>query len=398
MHPVLRRSIRSRVPLKYVGRYSNGVGTSAPYLIDSLNKVGGGAVLEVRSALSIAPSSVGGESAKLTAVDYSSEGVQESSFLAPGAQYIPTLYNTSMPQLQGSPNIMVDTGDPANIFATRAATSSEVGLALLSGGSVASGDFVETQAPRTSDFTTGSVLSTATAYVPFAFNANAGTVNFSIPILPPTGSGLSADPSNSLNPWWNIPLSTTSTYDSTADDVVIDLNNSTLFGSSSPFVSGGSPAYVMVVNSERIKGPDRSSGPAQSVTSSGGSSPVQYPLVAYTRVPYGSTIGVNQYAIEYLHPYSNGSYGPRIHLGALANWPNSLASSDPAATTILLAFNGQNNVIWTNSLPTPANITASYSSGDSMRVVVGLRVFDTSSQDARSISMTAIDRVGNGTR
>jgi prepilin-type N-terminal cleavage/methylation domain-containing protein len=430
----------------YVGEYSNATGTTAYLLTDTVNKVNGSPVLQVRSAFSILPSSVGGENAKVQASDDSANGAQFSSYLLPGAQYVPSLYNMTYGQIQGVPNIVVDPAPTTlnnNVYGTRIATVADA----AANSSISQGDMVQVVYTKGASISSGTVVYDITqgiaigsiGSIPFSYNSNSGSINFSTQVSPPANTSFSADPTNSLNPWWAITLSSLNTYDTVTGEVVIDLfssapngsssltsymNAATLFGTGNPITSNFganasastlSPPYQMVVGSERIKGPDRSANGISNSVSTGATgygtttpNVVQYPLIPYTRVPYGTPVGINQYSIEYLHPFVNNSgaivYAPRIHLGAYSDWQSHMSMSDPANFTVMLAFGAQNNIAWvtpsanSGSLPSPAVVTATYSSGANFEVTVGLRVYDITSQLATTLSVAQTASVGNGTR
>ena len=212
---------------------------------------------------------------------------------------------------------------------------------------------------------------------------------------------------------------TADAYDSVTQDVVLKLDDTTVF-SPNPFypstTSTGkwvTPMMNVVVNSERVRGPDQTQSP--STISSANA--MNLPLVSYTRVPFGNTIGKNQYSIEYRHPVTPKSSGapafsPWIHLGQLSAWQTLLQLGQSsavsgefcAASTIMVAYNVQNNTqtivpsSQPNGLPTPATISVSYATSSTMRVTLGLRVYDTFSGTASFHSVSNDVPVGNGIR
>jgi hypothetical protein len=355
-------------------------------------------------------------------VDDVSNGVQATGNNVQSSQYIPSVYATSQQQVQGTP-ILTFTGDNGP-YMTKTATTSDVGTALVytgtsiaNGKSIATGDLVEyvasdaTQAP-VYDVSQNSAVSGAQNYVACSFNATSGQINFAVAARPSSTDTANADPSNSLNTWWAARLQNVDT----TGETYLDLGDPNVYVST-PLANNVSPLLSVVVNSERVRGPDRSAGPAKYFVTNPTDAPVTFPLVSYTRVPLGTPIGVNQYSIVYYNktqftPTSGPSAGTpvtvanaRLFFGPDTEWASTLTNAGTtmnAQNTILVSYNVQNNVLTSTSggtaTPTPASVSASYATSNQMQVVAGLRVYDTVSNVATFLTSTTVVPVGNGTR
>jgi len=434
-----------------MGEDTNATGETQPFDFDTTHPIvppsasgtGGVVALKIRSLLTILPAGYTGEGAKSPAADDVSQGAQQTSNLTPGLQYIPTSYTLSHGQVQGTPNIVItaDAASPAVLgqyatYVTSTATASDVGQALAgTTATVANGDLMEYIGDANNnpagaavyDVTQGRAIQGQYNYVAFSYNSLSGKISFSNTAVPALNSASvlsgNADPTNfyngtNYNLWWATDISASAIYseiyDGVTQDVVLPLDDPKLF-SPNPFypstTSTGkwvTPMMNVVVNSERVRGPDQTQSPS-TLTSANA---MNLPLVSYTRVPFGTTIGKNQYSIEYRHPVTPASSGapafsPWIHLGQITAWQTLLqlgqssAASGQfcAASTIMVAYNVQNNTqTMANGLPTPASISVSYATSNTMRVTLGLRVYDTFSGTARFHSVSSDVPVGNGIR
>ncbi|MDR3710014.1 MAG: prepilin-type N-terminal cleavage/methylation domain-containing protein [Capsulimonadaceae bacterium] len=440
----------------WLGKNSNAV-SSTPFTYDTLHLVNGLAAIKLRGLTTILPAGQTGEGSQTLAADDTSQGAQQNGTSDPNQQYIPTSYTLGSGQIQGTPIISV-VGDPVTTstsgttgttYVTGLADTASVGKSLVnSSGTVAATDIVEyigATPPLPSDSSTLAVYdvtqsrqivsTTAEPFVYLAFNRTSGKVSFSVPAVPgakvAAANGGNADPNNTANgtyynTWWYTSLNPSAVptdVDSVTGDLVVILDDNTQFPGNPLYQGGTSPIKPpprVVVNSENVRGPDRT----KAVTSDVAQDAINLPLVTYARVPFGSAIGPNQYSIEYRHPITSTSpttYQTWIHLGDYGSsntsdpsWANFIntgiaaASSNrlAAANTILVSYNVQNNTLngamsagsVHATVSTPANVTASYATSSMMQVTLGFRVYDAFSGTASFLTTSTDAPVGNGTR
>jgi prepilin-type N-terminal cleavage/methylation domain-containing protein len=389
-----------------VGKYTNAANSpnSSDFMMDTTNLEGGKPVLRIRPTFLIAPGGVTNEAAQAQVTDYASQGVQATGNSVQQINYIPSVYATSQQQLQGAPSFGIDAGSNGK-FTTRQAEQSDITatIALANGGTVALGDLIELDATSAVvyDITQKSEVTSATSYVAASFNSTSGQLSFAVPAMPPTTSTTcNADTGNSMNTWWCARLEA---VDPTGE-MYLDLGDTSVF-TGSPLAKAVTPPFTVVVNSERVRGPDRTSGPAK-YAQTPSTNPISYPLVSYTRVPLGTPVGPNQYSIMYYYNPSGGTTpSARILLGPQTEWSSMLTQGGTTLTaqnTILVSYNVQNNsqpgTSGVTQGPSAATITASYASANTMQITAGIRVYDPVSRLATFITNSETATVGNGTR
>ena len=302
------------------------------------------------------------------------------------ANYLPTVYKTSQGQIQGYPTVTITAG--ANIFTTSKALAADVGTTtLVNGSTVASADLVEygpaTLPTAVYDITQASAVTGKTAYVAVAYDPGTGSFNFAVQATPPVSSAATADSSNPRNAYWaGVPSPLVSSIPSS--NLILDLAAMP----SSPLGAGLTPAAQIVVNSEQVRGPDKTPGPtALQPAAVSGVVPAQYSLVPYARVSDPGQVGVNQYAIN----YATGE----LILAPASAWGTDLASPDPQKNTVLVSYKVQNNSNGSPSLG-PATVTVSYSSSSLVTISMGVRVYDTATKIAAFFNQTNTVAIGSG--
>jgi hypothetical protein len=167
------------------------------------------------------------------------------------------------------------------------------------------------------------------------------------------------------------------------------------------------PNARVVVNSERVYGPEQDSGPGSTGTFTAGIiNPTQMQLVLYHRIAFNpgtiSSIGADEYMVD----YDNGI----VYLGTAGNGsiPGNINIGDPSAVvppqrrTVMVAFNWQNNAGSTTAAgvttTTGASARASYETGSKIAVSIGIRLFDPQTAHPTYYSLTNAVIVGNAAR
>ncbi len=314
-------------------------------------------------------------------------------------------------------------------------------------------------------------------YIVLSASNGGGTLNFSTPDLPlnamPVAGGAvslkttgtttttntdavagDADPNNTANPFWYVQFNSSysgtsygtsgepilqihlkpqpqlANYMTSADQVLLPnpplsasnyLPNiaTTSFGPTATYAANGSyPSSNgrVAVNTERVYGPDETSGVVATTVPST-AVPANYPVVLYRRIPYISggegSIGANQYMIDYDHGI--------IYLGAPKTAGGSIdttqSAANPAASTVLVAFSYQNNAFIPLNQPgstgtayeiNPAlladggiradTVRATYQTNSRIEVAVGVRLYDAQSNSPTYFSLANAVTVGNANR
>jgi prepilin-type N-terminal cleavage/methylation domain-containing protein len=363
----------------------------------------------IRTSVSFEPAAVSGDSLNPIATSDVSQGYGTSPVDAV-SPYIPTQYQASYGQWQGGPNVVVTgiASDSTTYTYSTFVYNPLPGAAAL----YPAGDLIETcNGTPVYDVSQGAKIGTPANYVAMSVLGDPGVVNFALPSLPVSGDTAvvtgantagDADPSNASNPYYYI------TFGAGAADLNVHLENENISSDPdllpdtnladvklTPAVANDIPNGRIVVNSERVLGPDETAGVSE-FGAPIGAKPINYQLVPYTRVALGTPIHANQYTID----YDTGV----VDLGVPGQTINT---SDPSAArrTALIAFSYQNDDD-IDFDPTSGNITgvtpdtvrASYQTGSRIQVSIGVRIYDPSNRQPSYFSMTSAADVNNASR
>jgi prepilin-type N-terminal cleavage/methylation domain-containing protein len=391
----------------------------------------------LRTSVNFEPAAVSGDSLNATATSDVSQGygTAPSDAISP---YIPTQYKGSYGQWVGGPNVVVTGTNPTSgqpvSYSTYAYSQ---GTGAIPAG-YHNGDLIEnSNGGDVFDLTTGLPLNAATQWVNMSVNGDPGLVNFAIPDLPQPAQAAvtndtdtvgTADPNNNpANPYYYITFgpgdpaaaaSPTQSLQINLEDQGINadpdlLPNTNLTAVGDP-VAAPASSYIpngrVVVNSERVYGPDETPGPASNesnLVNPPTTGPIAYQLVPYMRIPFGSTIGPNQYTIN----YDTGIIylGPPSVTTSTQTTPGNINVSDqfPQRRTVLVAFSYQNDdEINFAAAPnaeivtaeTPDTVKASYQTGSRIQVSIGIRLYDASNSRPVYFSLSNGVDVDNASR
>jgi prepilin-type N-terminal cleavage/methylation domain-containing protein len=308
--------------------------------------------------------------------------------------YVPSQYSAEYGNWQGTPSVTIakagTTGTvyyQTGIFPASSTTTYTLGLPNYSSGqtNVLPGDLVlyELNANGTAgappdydyDITAGAPVVPSGAAVPPTYDAlmldeTTGAVSFAIPALPPLLNGQSTA---------LVPPNTYWFYKSEANgtvDLVNDIDT-TKYGTTpaptSPLAqatgTGGVPHAEIVVNSERVVGPDMVNGLV-------GQAP-NTDMVQYTRINSADVAGNladNTYTINYQ--------------------TNQIQVKEPNLE-LQIAYSYQNNLAVANSSVVADTIRASYYTASLMRLNLGIRVYGANTGVSDYFSLNSQVGVGN---
>lgn len=385
------------------------------------------------TSVSFGPALVANDTLAGTTSEYASQGVGATQFNASGSPppYLPTVYQAAYGQWQGTPVLTIyqndQTGTPivggssGSPFTTGAATTAALAAALTTNANLnrsvnpstglpyanpQSGDLIEYDNGNNPvyDVTLNAPFQNATHYVALAFSPASGAVSFGLTALPTPATNPTTynyvDPNDSGSPYWVIPVEAVGAtngsqlglfYNGTNNEV----NFTTLTGSylnpGDPNAIAGAPPTTtpaapgvqiaqIVVNSDRVYGPDMTQ--ANSSTSA---NPASLPMVPYTRVAGTSSAGLqaNQYAVN----YTTGEF-----FFALPTTTTGTSAAPPAGSNVQIAFSYQNNAfenVYTSGSATTADtVRATYHTGKLTQVTIGIRLYDLNSGRPVFFSMT----------
>jgi type II secretory pathway pseudopilin PulG len=371
----------------------------------------------VRTTINFAPALISNDPMAASTAAYRSQGYGSSpNLLDPSTTslpYIPTLFQAQYGNWQGTPAVTITKTTTASngqatlqVLQTRsfaasdgtgynlgqpnysspAATAPAIGDLILASG-------VTSTSPGTpvydvtdgAPIVVGAATAPAQAYDSMIIDDTRGVVSFSIPALP---SGLPVQtPPNTYFTVNAAGSNGTYAYNVTSGGGLpnqINLGDFQLLPGTplpAPLTETGGmtnsyavPNATLVVNSERVVGPDLASGPM-------GAAPVG-DVVQYTRVSSSVPSGPNQYSVNYA-------------TNTISFAPNYVPAS------VQIAFNYQNNSVTPSSGQTPNTvdtidtIRASYYTAMIMRLNLGVRVYGGATGNSIYFSLNSQVGVGN---
>jgi len=322
--------------------------------------------------------------------------------------YVPTLFQSQYGNWQGTPAITItktgtnytggfDYEQTRTYTATDAAVSPgyTLGTPDYSGSQGASptvGDLILADIPANTpnatgtpvyDITQGAPIDKTAGNNPSVYDAllldmNRGEVTFAIPALPLVAGTQSSGPANT---YFTVPPAAL-TGDAFNADVPADSANVINLGDfnmlpgtplSTPASETGTntsyvPNAVLVVNSERVVGPDLAPGVLSTTPTTD--------LVQYTRVT-GTPTSPDQYSVDYQN-------------NTITFDPNAVPSS------VQIAFSYQNNLnTQSGSTYSVDTLRASYYTAAIMRLNLGVRVYGASTGNSQYFSLNSQVGVGN---
>jgi prepilin-type N-terminal cleavage/methylation domain-containing protein len=352
----------------------------------------------VRTSVNFAPALISNDPMAASNTSNSSQGYGESPSTT-SLPYVPTLYQAQYGNWQGTPTITITKSSNGTLsyMQTRTYTSTDatsnytLGVPNYSSPSVSApavGDAILAQVTTAApsgpgtpvyDITAGAPILTAAAataptYDALILDKSRGVVSFAIPALPllPTGQTATTPP----NTYFTV-TGPFNQYNTSGQTNIINLGDYALLPGtplappSNESPAGTNPNQVpnatVVINSERVVGPDMASGIQGSAPSTD--------LVQYTRVSAGEPSAPNTYSINYA-------------TNAITLDPNALPAS------VQIAFSYQNNLS-TGSADTVDNIRASYYTAAVVRLNLGVRVYAAATGYSEYFTLNSQVGVGN---
>ena len=356
----------------------------------------------VRTTVNFAPGLISNDSMAASTTSDQSQGYGESpSSNVSSLPYVPTLFEAQYGNWQGTPAVTITksgVGATVTTLQSRLYTSADqtagytyLGSPNYSGNTTITPGTdlilanVTSGSPGTPvyDITAGAPIwnsatlpSPAPVYDALLLDTSRGEVNFSLPALPTyTGSGAAPVPANTyfqVTGPFNL-------YDGQSATNVLYLGDYGLLDgtplpapateATSGVPNSASPVQnaTLVVNSERVVGPDLASGIV-------GSAPTA-DLVQYTRVPSSPTLP-DQYSVDYQN--ATITFAP-----------------DHVPTTVQVAFDYQNNLSTSTTTDTTDTLQASYYTAAIMRLNLGIRVYSSATSASQYFSLNSQVGVGN---
>jgi type II secretory pathway pseudopilin PulG len=351
----------------------------------------------VRTTVNFAPALISNDPMAASSNSNLSQGYGEDPASDTTLPYVPTLFQTQYGNWQGTPAITITKQSQTlqtRQFTANDASSYTLGTPNYSNGAATSpaiNDFVladvTSGAPGTPvyDITIGAPIlpssGTAPSYDAVLLDYNRGEVNFALPALPVQTSGATPP----ANPYFtvNATAGAYNNYSGGPYPNVLNLGDFNLLdetplpppsteSKSGPNTSAAVPNATIVVNSERVVGPDLAAGII-------GSSAATIDQVQYTRVPFGTTpTQADTYEIDY-------------------SQNNITFAASYVPSSVQVAFNYQNNLTLSKSGVWSATDTvrASYYTSAIMRLNLGIRVYGSAQGNSEYFSLNSQVGVGN---
>jgi hypothetical protein len=336
--------------------------------------------------------------------------VAASPYVTSALPYIPATYKAAYGFWQGNPTFTINRANQPGMTATlnTAPFTTTVASALASGSQLVTPNLSGATTPGPTDlilvnnggapvyditlstpFLNSGGTATVADYIALTFDSRKGVANFAIPALPNPQYYGSGGTTNSAytNPYWTqvagTPNPTPLVISSTAPLDLHTLASAVTFGSNVTVVSplATAPNARVVFNSERIMGPDMSTGimGAPSATL-----PPISSWVPYTRVASSSNIGPNQYYMD----YNAGT----VQFGVPPTQPT--VGGTPT-NNLEIAFSYQNNLDTTNAPYTAATVQASYLTAATIQLNFGIRAYDSATSVSSYFGLNSRVAVAN---
>jgi type II secretory pathway pseudopilin PulG len=356
----------------------------------------GGVIPIVRTTMNFAPALISNDPMAPSNTSNASQGYGEtpSTSLLP---YVPALYQSQYGNWEGTPAITITKSTPGaspglQYLQTRAFTAADGSLTLgppnnsnPAQSAPALGDFiladVSAGTPGTPvfDITAGAPIeasgaASAPTYDALLYDKNRGVVSFAIPAIPTPPSGTTA--TNPPNTYF-AATGPFNQYITGGDANVINLGDYQLLPGTplpTPLAETATanpnlvPNATLVVNSERVVGPNIASGIVDLTPTTD--------LVQYTRVTSGVPSQADTYSINY-------------QTNTITFPPNA------TPTSVQIAFSYQNNLTTKGTADTIDAIRASYYTAAIIRLNLGVRVYASATGYSQYFTLNSQVGVGN---
>jgi hypothetical protein len=349
----------------------------------------------VRTTVNFAPGLIANDPMAATTASNNTQGYGATNINST-LPFVPSIYAAQYGNWQGNPSITIFKNNGIYLQ-SRTFTSAD----NLVGYTLASPNYSSAASPQVGDLILGNTTANPStpvydislsapivvgAALPTDYDAvlldkNKGMLTFSIPALPNnTGAG-----ANPLNTYFQV-TGAFNQFDGSPNANIIYLGDYGLLpntplsppstetaGTTSP---SAVPNAVLVINSERVIGPNEAGGPIDQVPASD--------EVQYTRVSQNPPNGPNQYYVD----YGNNE---------IVFSPNAIPPAS-SATPVQIAFSYQNNLTPNTTIGQPDNIDtvkSSYYTASIMRLNLGVRVYGPQNGASQYFSLDSQVGVGN---